>query len=205
MANWKESEPKEKKKEDLVTIVLSMQLQTKDSSSNSEVEELREEMRELKTQMLELLSKMNMLSQTRTADQGEFGSHTRVKTFRNLLDTLNMSQHINKPTHQSGYTLDLLITNRDASERVRNVHVDNVAISDHSLITFTFATDRIQQQSVLKKCWKQKRMNMSDFTTTLERNLSALIQDCMNTQQLENLVYQYNQAVKSSLHTHAPI
>ncbi|ELT88213.1 hypothetical protein CAPTEDRAFT_216332 [Capitella teleta] len=43
---------------------------------------------------------------------------------------------------------------------------------------------------------------MSDFRTTLERNLSALIQDCMHTQQLENLVYQYNQAVKSSL---API
>ncbi|ELU03510.1 hypothetical protein CAPTEDRAFT_185844 [Capitella teleta] len=63
-------------KEDLVTIVLSVQLQTKDSSSNSEVKELRAEMHELKTQMLELLSKMNMLSQTRTADQGELGSHT---------------------------------------------------------------------------------------------------------------------------------
>ncbi|ELT89854.1 hypothetical protein CAPTEDRAFT_200542 [Capitella teleta] len=130
---------------------------------------------------------------------------SHIKTFRNLLDTLDMSQHINKPRHQSGNKLDLLITNCDASERVRIVHVDDVAISDHSLITFTFATDRIQQQSVLKKCRKLKRMNMSDFTTTLERNLGALIQDCMNTQQLENLVYQYNQAVKSSLDTHAPI
>ncbi|ELU06176.1 hypothetical protein CAPTEDRAFT_191015 [Capitella teleta] len=140
---------------------------------------------------------------------GDFNLHwncqndSHVETFRNLLDTLDMSQHTNKPTHQICNTLDLLITIRDASERVRNVHVDDVAISDHSLITFT--SRRIQQQSVLKKCRKLKRMNMSDFTTILVRNLSALIQDCMNTQQLENLVYQYNQAMKSSLDTHVPI
>jgi exonuclease III len=47
---------------------------------------------------------------------GDFNFHTddlanhNACEFSNLLDTFNMSQHVSEPTHQSGHTLDLLIT-----------------------------------------------------------------------------------------------
>lgn len=43
-----------------------------------------------------------------------------AREFLNLLDTFNMSQHVNEPTHQSGHTLDLLIT-RQGSNLINDI------------------------------------------------------------------------------------
>jgi hypothetical protein len=70
---------------------------------------------------------------------GDFNFHTDDLTnhnaceFSNLLDTFNMSQHVSEPTHQSGHTLDLLITRQD-SNLINGICVHTPWISDHSIV-----------------------------------------------------------------------
>ena len=52
--------------------------------------------------------------------------------FCNLLGSLNLKQHVDKPTHSAGHILDLLIT-RDES-LVLNISVCDPALSDHFVV-----------------------------------------------------------------------
>lgn len=48
--------------------------------------------------------------------------------FLSLLDCLGLQQHVEAPTHNKGYTLDLAITN---SASVKNLEVYDLGVSDH--------------------------------------------------------------------------
>ena len=52
--------------------------------------------------------------------------------FLNCLESCNINQHVHKPTHLHGHTLDLILTPNDSSA-VSNVRVSDF-ISDHALV-----------------------------------------------------------------------
>ena len=62
-------------------------------------------------------------------------SNNQTREFLELLDTLNLSQLVNQPTHRLGHTLDCIITEQDAN-LVIDICVYTPWISDHSLVAF---------------------------------------------------------------------
>ena len=70
-----------------------------------------------------------------------------VDSFLDLLDTFGLTQHIHFPTHDSGHTLDLLIT-RSASNLVSSTDHTFSPISDHKVIYLLYASPQIQDHRV---------------------------------------------------------
>ena len=71
---------------------------------------------------------------------GDFNMHmladtTSHRMLKELLQTLNLHQHINEKTHKYGGWLDLLMT-REEELTLYNLKVKEVAFTDHYLITF---------------------------------------------------------------------
>ena len=52
--------------------------------------------------------------------------------FKDILDSFDLIQHVNQPTHTSGNTLDVVITRRD-EEAMCCVTVSDI-ISDHAIV-----------------------------------------------------------------------
>ena len=57
-----------------------------------------------------------------------------AKRFADLIDSVNLCQHVNSPTHRNGHTLDLIIT-RATESLVQDVNVHSESYSDHRVIT----------------------------------------------------------------------
>ena len=62
---------------------------------------------------------------------GEQKSHW-YKT-NELLESMDLQQHVNEPTHESGHTLDLIIT-RQCDSLLANIPVTDCLFSDHSTL-----------------------------------------------------------------------
>ena len=71
---------------------------------------------------------------------GDFNLHVddftapHVSSFLDMLNTFNLTQHITFPTHNSGHTLDLLITRSTSSLISSSDHIFT-PISDHEFIS----------------------------------------------------------------------
>lgn len=67
--------------------------------------------------------------------------------FLQLLDTLNLQQHVDVPTHSRGHTLDLVISN---SAPISNLQVYDLGVSDHMVVSmelpFPSPQNKPQQQ-----------------------------------------------------------
>ena len=72
---------------------------------------------------------------------GDFNLHVNkfsepdIIRFNEILSTFGLSQLIDQPTHVSGNTLDLLITNKDETQ-IKDVVINDINSSDHSQIFF---------------------------------------------------------------------
>ena len=55
--------------------------------------------------------------------------------FQELLDILNLEQHVREPTHNRGHTLDLVVT-RLSDPKPMSLDVHPAVFSDHCPITF---------------------------------------------------------------------
>ncbi|ELT88593.1 hypothetical protein CAPTEDRAFT_213211 [Capitella teleta] len=113
-----------------------------------------------------------------------------VKSFKQTLDTLNMKQHVEGLSHTSGNTLDLLISDCGASDRVNGIVLEDTTLSDHFLIEFDLETNRVFARNNTRTCRKLRRMDMAQFVNTLQKNIAHVDLD---------------KAVGTSLDTHAPL
>ena len=64
-----------------------------------------------------------------------------TKWFLELLQSLNLHQHVTKPTHKAGHILDLVITNNDESS-ICTVQVETCHFSDHDAVTFALTANK---------------------------------------------------------------
>ena len=85
---------------------------------------------------------------------GDFNLHidnaTRpdVTKFLNLLDCFGLNVRVEKPTHVSGHTLDLVITRKDSSI-LQNIQIRDL-ISDHMSIFFDINVRSCRSEPVKK-------------------------------------------------------
>ena len=80
---------------------------------------------------------------------GNFNFHvedvkdSEILAFKDLLQSFGLIQHVGCPTHQSGYTLDLIITKEEDALCVSDL-VDKFYISDHSFVHSEIRANRPQ-------------------------------------------------------------
>lgn len=98
---------------------------------------------------------------------GDFNFHVDVQNdhyasrFIDILESLDLKQHVTEPTHVSGHTLDLVITRADATDSfVHNISVIEQLNSDHKVICFNV---NFVKPSNVKKTFKTRKLKNFDF------------------------------------------
>ncbi|CAJ1050453.1 PREDICTED: uncharacterized protein LOC104949780 [Xyrichtys novacula] len=87
----------------------------------------------------ELVTQLNTISSS-VLLLGDFNFHIdnptckQASDFLDLLDTLNLTQHVHSPTHSHGHTLDLVCS---TGISIHHLSTTNLYISDHLAVTFS--------------------------------------------------------------------
>ena len=128
---------------------------------------------------------------------GDFNIHwddagsPSVKTFKSLIDTFELEQHIDTATHKDKHTLDLVMTSSPTSACVNNIKVQDIHISDHYLVTFSLRTEKQTTSRTQKNSRKLKSINAMSMSDTLRRKLTTLPDVCSSEGQLDSIVQQF--------------
>ena len=72
------------------------------------------------------------------------------KTFHSLIDSFDLIQKVNFPTHIYGHSLDLVLT-KSNNDNISNVHTTD-AFSDHFSFSFILSTPRSQTNATVTFC-----------------------------------------------------
>ena len=124
------------------------------------------------------------------------GDPNRVK-FLDLLEAMGLLQHVTTPTHESGHTLDLIIT-RQCDALVKDPPVSDYHISDHGSVTCLLNLDK----PIITRKTKTFRKIKNIDTAVLCNELVAS-DLCSNNP--DDLVHCYNTTLASALDRHAPL
>ena len=139
---------------------------------------------------------------------GDFNIHVNkpnnpdTSKFLNILDTFNLVQHIQEPTHEHGNTLDLLITRRET--KMSNFTISSQLSSDHNNILFTLD---VNKPSPLKKTITNRKIrgiNKESFINDIGQALIFSSAPEASLEYLNDLVVQYN-TTSDILDSHAPL
>ena len=82
--------------------------------------------------------------------------------FNKILESFNLKQHINGPTHKKGHTLDLIIT-RNEDKFVTGVKIHDPVISDHLSIHCTLQLEKPLLEQAEIHYRKINNVNMDSF------------------------------------------
>ena len=137
---------------------------------------------------------------------GDFNIHMDKSTCpdqHKLMDILNsfgLIQHVNIPTHQSGHTLDLIIT-RNSDDIILSNPYSGDYISDHCFITTQLTFPKPGSCQKLVQYRKLKSMDLDSF----KLDLQDICNDLMQLSALESMASEYYCRLKSCLDKHAPV
>ena len=121
------------------------------------------------------------------------------KCFKKILETFDLIQHVQGPTHRCGHTLDLMITRKN--DNILSDCCIKLAVSDHNAIVAKLTIPRPQKEQKIVKFRKLNKIPIETFITEIEQ--SDLLQK--PEQDLNDLVCQYNTALTTILDKYAPI
>lgn len=135
---------------------------------------------------------------------GDFNFHVDdildyyANQFSALIKNFGLIQHIHKPTHNKGHTLDLVITKQD-SMLVGDISVTLPWVSDHSIIHFKL---RVRKPSYERKTISFRQWKSVDRDSLEQDIVNANLLSCDTT---EDLVSQYTSTMKELADKHAPV
>ncbi len=131
---------------------------------------------------------------------GDFTSDNVAFQFNSLIDSLNLTQHVSEGTHNSGHTLDLVIT-RSSETTISDIHVDAPVLSDHSAVKFKLSSEKTscQKKSI---CYRKLRDVDTDLFKSEIAASPLLSSPCHDINQA---VSQYNTILQELLDKHAPV
>ena len=139
---------------------------------------------------------------------GDFNFHVDVPSdcdaqrFLRLLETFNLIQHINVPTHRSGHTLDLVITRSDENVASK-FDVYDPSISDHFVVSCMLSLPKTSFERKEICCRKLKSIDMQTFRDEISN--SALASPSSIVDDLEQLTAVYDLTLSSLVDKHAPL
>ncbi len=134
---------------------------------------------------------------------GDFNIHVDTPSchfaaeFLQLLDCLNLQQHVDVPTHFRGHILDLVISNLAP---ISNLLVYKLGVSDHKAISMELPLPSAYTKDKCQICFRDlKKINLDTLTIDLQ-HLSSV-----DFSSVTESVDFYNQSLSSLLDFHAPI
>lgn len=83
--------------------------------------------------------------------------------FFHILDCLNLTQHVDAPTHTRGHTLDLVIPDCAA---ISHLLVYDLGVSDHSIISMEVSCLSPTSQDIICTYAIQKTLTLQSYTLT---------------------------------------
>ena len=98
-----------------------------------------------------------------------------VIQFNQILSTFGFSQLIEKPTHVSGNTLDLLITNQEEI-KIKDIVIDEVNYSDHCFIFFKIPWEFKKPQDEIISIKNYKGINLDKFKNDIVSKVNDFTQ-----------------------------
>ena len=120
--------------------------------------------------------------------------------FKELLESLNLRQHVKASTHRLGHTLDLIITREHELLLDSQIKI-HPPLSDHKPLSFHCYIDKPETLKT-KVCYrKTKDIDMCSFKEELA-NLPVMR---LQTSDVNELVANYNKELTTLLDRHAPI
>ncbi len=137
---------------------------------------------------------------------GDFNLHVDVeadyygKEFRDILVSFGLVNHVSIPTHESGHTLDLLIT-RDTDELSLSLPKGGYFISDHCFVLTRLDLPRPNLQRKTVSYRKIKDIALPDFKSDLVDICSRL----SHIEDADSLAVEYNSELRQCLDKHAPV
>lgn len=135
---------------------------------------------------------------------GDFNLHMdnemdpNCKQFRDILNSLDLHQHVQHPTHYKGHILDLVIT-RSCDRILKNLHIHDTNISDHQLICFEIAKLRQANETPALTIRSLKQVKPNSMAALITTQLQSHIHN-----NLEDLVTLYDRSLTLALDVHAP-
>jgi hypothetical protein len=138
---------------------------------------------------------------------GDFNIHLDVRNDANaiamneLLESLNLQQHIHEPTHIKGHTLDLVISRQSDEPFLTNIRVCDTHFSDHFAITLDVALSKPAKPTKVIKYRKLKTIDIDKFVKDIKN--SELITN--PSESLPEMVSQYDSVLRNLLDKHAPV
>ena len=115
-----------------------------------------------------------------------------------LLDSVNLTQHVDVPTHSKGHTLDLVIT--DSAAPITNLLVYDLGVSDHMAVSMEILFPSPHSKPKRQICFRNiKNINQD----ALARDLQHLTPPTLST--VGDSVGFYNTTLSGLLDVHAPV
>ena len=139
---------------------------------------------------------------------GDFNFHAYVPSdrdaqrFLRLLETFNLKQHINAPTHRSGHALDLVITRSDENVASK-FDVYDPSVSDHFAVSCTLSFPKTSFERKEICCRKLKSIDMQTFRDEISNSALASPSSIVNA--LEQLMAVYDLTLSILVNKHAPL
>ena len=126
-------------------------------------------------------------------------SNSERKKLSDLLDMYNLCQHIDKPTHSKGHTIDLVIT-RSNESIVTEAEVGSL-ISDHHTLLCKIQIAKPPPTELVINYHKLKSIKFPKFNEDIVSSSLRTV----NCNGPDTLVSNYNKVLKSLLDDHAPL
>ena len=135
---------------------------------------------------------------------GDFNIHMDITddpntiTFNDFLDSFNLHNHVNFPTHKSLHYLDLVIT--DTSWNIMHTVKQGHMLSDHNFIDCSLHIEKPKPQTKTVTYRKLKNIDIK----TLGEDMGEALEAANNCSDLAALVDMYNVKLSAVLDNHAP-
>ncbi|XP_020907455.1 uncharacterized protein LOC110245514 [Exaiptasia diaphana] len=123
--------------------------------------------------------------------------------FLSLLESTDLVQNVNGPTHRSGHTLDLIMS-REAINVVSTTKIlSSDDVSDHFLVTCKLDCPRPPPSKLILSSRNMKGIDLDNFTTGIMSSPLANIVSLSSDP--SDMTEQYNTTLSSLLDEHAPL
>ena len=136
---------------------------------------------------------------------GDFNFHVNVPgdrealKFRDIADSANLKQHVDRPTHISGNTLDLILT-RASDNIVSNITTTSYLPSDHAAVLCSLNIVRPKPTRMTITTRKLRNIDIDAFRNDI---LTSSLYTSLNYD-LESLIREYDRVLQDLKDKHAP-
>ena len=117
-----------------------------------------------------------------------------------LLDMFNLKQHVSKPTHIHGHTIDAVITRLDDPNYIENMMIEHLLGIHHFKISFcyTFAPKQLELKTITYR--KIDKIDNNKF----REDLSSVLPSVSDANTTGNAIQKYNTHLNKLVDKHAP-